>query len=333
MARQTVTATGAGAIQAAAARKETGLSPVKTMQGYIQQMQGEISKALPSVITAERFTRMVLSALSTTPQLANCTRESFLAAMMLAAQLGVEPNTPLGQAYLIPYKNNKKGVFEVQFQLGYKGLIDLAYRSGEVKSIQAQVVYENDEFTYAYGLEPQLVHRPAMANRGKATYVYAIFHTKEGGYGFQVMSIDDVESHAKRYSQASQSSYSPWKTNFEEMARKTVLKAVLKYAPLRSDFARQIIVDETQRHDIKADMLDVEYETIEVEPEQLPEPEAPLDIPTTPEELEMMVGSAANADEIERAIIDTLGVERLSHVKPEQYAEAARIAASMRTKL
>ena len=119
----------------------------KTMQDYIKQMEGEIAKALPSVITAERFTRITLSALSTNPQHAQCTPKSFLGAMMTAAQLGLEPNTPLGQAYLIPYRNH--GTLECQFILGYKGLIDLAHRSGEVSVIMAQIVYENDEFEYS----------------------------------------------------------------------------------------------------------------------------------------------------------------------------------------
>ena len=123
----------------------------KTMQQYIKSMEGEIKKALPSVITPERFTRMVLSALSVNPKLASCTPKSFLGAMMSAAQLGLEPNTPLGQAYLIPYKN--KGIDEVQFQIGYKGLIDLAYRSGEVEVVQAQIVYENDEFEFGSTFE------------------------------------------------------------------------------------------------------------------------------------------------------------------------------------
>lgn len=88
----------------------------KTMQSYIKSMEGEIKKALPSVITPERFTRMVLSAISVNPTLGSCTPQSFLGAMMSAAQLGLEPNTPLGQAYLIPYRN--KGIDEVQFQIG-----------------------------------------------------------------------------------------------------------------------------------------------------------------------------------------------------------------------
>jgi len=233
----------------------------KTMQQYIKSMEGEIAKALPAVITPERFTRMVLSALSVNPKLAECTPKSFLGAMMTAAQLGVEPNTALGQAYLIPYRNH--GVMECQFQLGYKGLIDLAYRSGEVSIIQAHVVHENDEFTYELGLDPQLKHVPATSNRGEAIAYYAMFKTKSGGYGFEVMSIDDVRNHAKRYSKSF--SNGPWQTNFDEMAKKTVLKSTLKYAPLKSDFVRGIAQDETIKTTISEDMYSVPDETIYAE--------------------------------------------------------------------
>lgn len=234
-----------------------------TIQDYIKVMEKEIAKALPSVMTPERFTRITLSAVSANPKLAECTPTSFLGAMMTAAQLGVEPNTPLGQAYLIPYKN--KGKLECQFQLGYKGLIDLAYRSGEVTIIQAQAVYENDEFEYELGIDPTLKHKPAKSNRGNPIYFYAMFKTKEGGYGFEVMSVEDVRSHAKKYSQAYSSEYSPWTKNFEEMAKKTVLKKVLKYAPLKSDFVRGLSSDETVKTEISEDMYSVPATYIDVE--------------------------------------------------------------------
>ena len=237
----------------------------KTMQQYIKSMEGEIKKALPSVITPERFTRIVLSAISVNPQLGSCTPNSFLGAMMTSAQLGLEVNTPLGQAYVLPYRN--KGVLEAQFQLGYKGLIDLAYRSGEVEVIQAHVVYENDEFTCEYGLEPKLIHKPADHNRGEAIKVYAVFKTKSGGFGFEVMSMDDVRRHAAKYSKAYNSGFSPWKTNFEEMAKKTVLKRVLKYAPLKSDFVRQAVQDETVKNSISEDMYSVPDESIIIDAE------------------------------------------------------------------
>lgn len=236
-----------------------------SMVGLIRRMEPQIRKALPSVITPERFTRIVLTALSSNPKLQACTPMSVMGAMMQAAQLGVEPNTPLGQAYLIPYGN------VCQFQLGYKGLIDLAYRSGEVSSIQAHEVHENDTFEYEYGLEPKLRHVPAMTDRGPVTYYYAVLKLKNGGVGFEVMSRDDVETFARKKSKAFNNG--PWKTDFDEMSKKTVLKKVLKYAPLKTEFARAVASDEsvkTMKMDEPADMLDAPNEiyTIDNEPDE-----------------------------------------------------------------
>lgn len=243
----------------------------KTIAQYIKQMEKEIAKALPSVLTPERFTRITLSALSANPTLQQCTPQSFLGAMMTAAQLGLEPNTPLGQAYLIPYRNH--GRLECQFQLGYKGMLDLAYRSGEISVIQAHAVYENDDFEYTLGLEPTLKHKPAMRDRGEPVAFYAVFRTKDGGFGFEVMSVDDVRIHARKYSKAFGNG--PWQTNFEEMAKKTVLKRVLKYAPVRSDFARAVAQDETIKTEIGADMYEVtdatEYMEVTDEPAETPQ--------------------------------------------------------------
>ena len=204
--------TGVATTNNRVAAKQAGL------KALVVSMEGQIKKALPSVLTPERFTRMVMTALSTKPELQQCTPESFLGAMMQAAQLGVEPNTPLGQAYLIPYKN--KGRLECQFQLGYKGLLDLAYRSGEVSVVDAQAVHENDEFSYEYGLDPKLKFKPSLKDRGPVIAYYAMFKTKDGGYNFAVMSREDVENHAKQYSKAAATGYSPWTSNFDAMAKK-----------------------------------------------------------------------------------------------------------------
>ncbi len=224
----------AGAITKA---RSTAVSGTKTIKDYLKAYEGEFAKALPSVLTPERFTRMALTALTKTPKLAECSPASFMAAMLEAAQLGLEPNTPLGQAYLIPYGKS------CQFQIGYKGLIDLAHRSEELKSIEAHAVYENDEFDFEFGLEPKLVHKPAMKDRGDVIWYYAVYHLVNGGYGFEVMSREDVETHARKYSKSF--SNGPWQAEFDEMAKKTVLKKVLKYAPLKSDFIRGVAADET----------------------------------------------------------------------------------------
>ncbi|MFA5625503.1 MAG: recombinase RecT [Bradymonadales bacterium] len=230
----------------------------QTLIGYVKEMEGQFAKALPRVMTPERFTRIALTALRNTPALMKCSKESFLGALMNAAQLGLEPNTPLGQAYLIPYGG------QCQFQIGYKGLIDLAYRSGEITTMQAHVVHENDVFDYEYGIEPKLKHVPAKSDPGKPAYVYATFSLKNGGYSFEVMSMDNVREFAKKYSKAFNNG--PWQTNFEEMAKKTVLKKVLKYAPIRSDFLTAAFVtdDKTATYDDATDSVVIDYETGEV---------------------------------------------------------------------
>ena len=145
-------------------------------------------------------------------------------------------------------------------QIGYKGLIDMVYRNDNIQTVQAQCVYENDEFEYELGLEPKLVHKPALKNRGNLLLVYALWKAKNGGFGFEVMSKEDIDIHARKYSQSFSSSYSPWKTNYEEMAKKTVIKKCLKYAPVKSDFVMQVSNDETVKSELSVDMSEIANE-------------------------------------------------------------------------
>lgn len=256
-----------GGLSKKAAQMQVSAQKDTSLKGLIRSMEPEIKKALPSVITPERFTRMVFTALSSTPKLQQCTPQSFLGAMMQAAQLGLEPNTPVGQAYLIPYRNH--GREECQFQLGYKGLLDLAYRSGEIKDVQAHEVHENDEFEYELGLEPKLKHIPAMSNRGPVTMYYAVWHTKTGGYGFEVMSKDDVLEFAQTKSKSFHDG--PWQTDFDAMAKKTVLKRALKYAPIATDFVKAVATDETVKSNISTNMEDEPDETMTIDAEPIPQ--------------------------------------------------------------
>jgi recombination protein RecT len=267
-----------GAIAKAQETKAVANAGQQTLKNLIAKMKPQIAAALPSVITPERFTRMALTALSKDPKLQECTPASFLGAMMQAAQLGVEPNTPLGQAYLIPFRN--KGQMEAQFQLGYKGLIDLAYRSGEITSISAHEVCENDEFEYELGLEEKMKHKPALKDRGEVLLYYAVFRTKSGGCGFAVMSVEDVRKHMQKFSQAAKYGSSPWQSNFDEMAKKTVIKKVLKYAPIKTEFVRAMATDGTIKADITPDMVDAPDETVvTVDAEPIEETAAPQETP------------------------------------------------------
>ena len=238
----------------------------QTLQEYVQRMSGQIKLALPSNLNPDRFQRIVLTAISSNPKLQECAPTSFLGAMMTAAQLGVEPNTPLGQGYLIP-RNSKNGM-ECTFQLGYKGMIDLAYRSGNISTIGAYVVYKNDEFHVQFGLSPDITHVPCMADRGDPIAFYAYYKTKDGGCGFDVMSVEDVRKHAKQFSESVKRGWSsPWDSNFEEMAKKTVLKKVLKYAPLSPEVASKIGMDETVHETISSNMTEepIIYTSVDAE--------------------------------------------------------------------
>lgn len=150
---------------------------------------------------------------------------------------------------------------ECQFQLGYKGMIDLAYRSGQIQMIQAHIVREYDYFEYQYGLNPQLIHRPGEeADRGEITFIYGIFRLVNGGYGFEVSNKADMDAFAEKYSKSFGSKYSPWTENYEDMAKKTVIKRALKYAPVSVDFQKALSTDETIKTELAIDMSEIRNE-------------------------------------------------------------------------
>lgn len=215
--------------------------PADSMRGFIASQAAQIKTALPQNITPERMCRIAMTAITRNPKLAECTPQSFMGALLTSAQLGLECNTPLGQAYLIPYNN--KGILETEFQLGYQGTLDLCYRTKMYKTIQARIVYKGDDFDYSYGFEEKLIHRPREKSN-VPQYVYAYYELINGAKSFEVMTWDGVMDYAKKYSKAVQNGYSsPWKTDPEGMAKKTLLKKVLKYAPKTVEVSEAIAQD------------------------------------------------------------------------------------------
>jgi recombination protein RecT len=217
-----------------------------TLRGELQKMTAEFSKALAGKITPERMARIVMTAAQTTPKLAECSRASFFGAVLQSCQLALEPNTPLGQAYLIPRWNGAKKRLECNFQIGYQGLLELAYRSAQYKRITSEVVYEGDEFFYEYGTDSYLRHKPAGTNE-KPVFVYALCELVNGGRMFKVWTWGAVMKHAEQFSESFDKSFSPWKSNQESreaMARKTVLISLLKYAPKSAEVASAVNSDE-----------------------------------------------------------------------------------------
>ena len=220
---------------------------INTIKGLLDKYAGEFKKALPKHVTVERFMRVAFMAVRNNPALLECTPESLVSACMTAAQLGLEPDGILGHAYLVPFKNNRFNRTDAQFQVGYKGLIALARRSGEVRSIAAHVVHAKDHFDYAYGLNEKLEHRPAVGERGKPIAVYAVAHFKDGGHAFEVMQAEDVEKNRKKSKAGNDKNDKPigiWAEYSDEMWRKTAIRRLAKYLPLSVEFQRAAAMDE-----------------------------------------------------------------------------------------
>lgn len=225
----------------------TALTPAQrmgTLKDLLEKNRGSLATVLPRHLTPERMMKLALVAASRNPVLLQCDQRSILQSVMAAAQLGLDPSGTLGSAYLVPYRNRKKGTFECQLIPGYRGLIDLARRSGEIESIEAHVVFERDHFEIAYGLEPQLVHKPHLGpDPGNVILVYAIARLKGGARQFEVMTRAQVESVRARSRAADDG---PWKTDFDEMARKTVVRRLCKYLPLSTELAEALSLGEEE---------------------------------------------------------------------------------------
>lgn len=236
-----------------------------TVEDWINSKADQIQKALPELAGGkERMLSVAITTLSHSPALQACSKSSLLAGLITSAQLGLEINTPMGYAYLIPYKN--KGKSEAQFQIGYKGMLELAYRTKQYKEIYAEIVYENDEFHYQLGLNRDLIHVPAESNRGKPCAYYAVYRLTNDGFAFVVKTKEEMLIFAEEKSIPFRKGFNtPWKTDFDEMAKKTVLKMVLKNGPKSADMVKAMQNDGTIKHDIAEDMNNIPDATLAIE--------------------------------------------------------------------
>lgn len=222
-----------------------------TLRTILEERKMELRAALPRHLTPERIMRLTMTAVAKNPQLLNCTAASIYSAVLQCAQLGLEPDL-LGQAYLVPYRNSKRGTTECQLIPGYLGLLALARRSGEIASIEARVVRAGDIFDYEYGLNQKLVHKPEPSAKGDLTHVYAIARFKHGGEPqWTVMTKDEVGRHRAR-SRASGSG--PWVTDYEAMALKTALRVLCKLLPASVELQTAVALDEAADAGIPQDL-------------------------------------------------------------------------------
>ena len=224
------------------------MAPANPRQGIASLLQRQwprIEAVMPKHMSSERMYQLAVSTVNQTPQLAECDVNSLLSCVMKCSALGLEPSAVdgLGRAYILPYRN--KGRMTATLIVGYKGMLDLARRSGEIKDISARAVYEGDEFEYEFGLDEKLRHKPANRQHGKdekPTHVYMVAHFKDGGHYMDVMTHEEVEAIRKR---SKASNNGPWVTDYEAMAKKTVIRRSFPYLPVSVEAQTAAAADET----------------------------------------------------------------------------------------
>lgn len=226
--------------------REAGAS---TVAAFFEANKDAIRAVLPAHLTPDRMVKVALRCLRTTPKLLGATIESLFGAVITCAQLGLEPNTPQGLVFLIPFENKKKGIIEVQVIIGYKGLIDLARRSGEIVSISSHAVCRGDPFEVVFGTEERIDHRPYLdGDRGDVTGFYAVAKLKGGGTQLEFMTAHEVNkirdgSQGYKTARHFKNDNTPWITAYEEMGRKTVIRRLCKYLPMSIELANAVALE------------------------------------------------------------------------------------------
>ena len=240
----------------------------------IRKQQSQFQMVLGSPEQAERFVRVALTEVRRNPKLASCETTSFLGSLMQGAQLKLD--IALEHYYIIPYFSSKNKCFEAQFQFGYKGLIELFYRHPLASELYAETVCANDKFKCSLGTDRRIEHIPNyMEERGEPILYYAVAKLKTGAINFAIMRKKEVDAHRKHYSKTN--TITPWDTAYEDMAKKTVIKKVLKYMPKSVEMEKALMADESVKYVVgeihkpeELDELPVSYPEFLTEPEEQP---------------------------------------------------------------
>ena len=215
----------------------------------IEARKDALLAVMPDNLSYDRFRRVVTLAIAKNPDLLECTASSIITAVIEAAQLGLEPTGSLSRAWLIAYnknvgtKQNPKWAKEAQLQIGYMGLVELALRSGRIRSAEARLVYEGDIFEVEFGTDQRIVHKPMFLTSSpeKITLVYAVVWRMDSTWDIEVMRKDEIDGIRARSKSAN---HGPWVSDYGEMARKTVLRRLLKRQPLTVETIDAIAKDD-----------------------------------------------------------------------------------------
>jgi len=229
-------------VGSAVARRNETQGKVRRVRDMLTnpQVQEQIRLALPKYMDGDRLTRITMTTLQMNPKLLDCDPVSLVSAVMQCAQLGLEPDSMLGHAYLVPFKN------KVQIILGYRGIMRLARNSDHVVAIEAREVYEKDAFTFKYGdgASRFLHHQPSeLPDPGKLRAAYAIARFKGGGEVWEIVLPRHIKK-AKLSARGAGKSDSPWKAHEGEMWRKTAVRRLEPFLPLDAVARQAFAIDE-----------------------------------------------------------------------------------------
>lgn len=234
-----------------------------TIKTALESRVEQLKTLLPRHLTPDRVIRLALTGVIRQPKLLECTTVSVVKGVMDSAALGLDCSGLLGSGYLVPYRNNKTGQYEAQFIPGYRGLVDLAYRGGRVKGIDAHVVYKSDRFACRFGNNPTLEHEPDWAGQRSDEDIiaaYAVAFLEGGITHSEVMTRAEIDGIRGR-SKAKNSG--PWVTDYAEMAKKTVVRRLCKGLPLSTELENALALD-VQNEGV----IDVDFEIPDVPEEK-----------------------------------------------------------------
>jgi recombination protein RecT len=222
----------------------------KKLTNIFESLKPQMVKALPKHVTADRLVRVALNELRANKKLAECNQHSLMKCLMVSSALGLEPGL-LGHVYFVPYKT------EATVIIGYKGMIDLALRSGKVTNIEARSIYENDEYSIDLGTQSTITHKPVIGkDRGSPVAYYAIAKFADGSYQFEVMTIHEI---IKIRDKSMGKNAAPWVDHFDEMAKKTVIRRMFKYLPVSIEIQNAVTLDESEEIGKQGSVLDTEF--------------------------------------------------------------------------
>lgn len=217
------------------------------------QYENDLAAALPAGMTEGRFQSIVVNQVRQNRALLGVEPMTLVASVLMSAQLGLEPGPPMGLSWIIPRKN--RGREEASMQLGYRGLVQLAYRSGQVKRIEAHIVQDGDDFDFGYGPGGPTWHwKSAGDPKADWSHVFAVAETAMGAEMFEVMSRAEVEHHRDRYVTGWNSAGSAWKKNEPEMARKTVTARLCRQLPMSAEFRQAMVSDGMTPRELRPDL-------------------------------------------------------------------------------